>query len=323
MQKSIISLAIILSFPMFVFAQTPITSSGDKTNTLQKQTKLISDYFKDIKNGVTTEKEILSWFGESCKIIDGSAENPNLKVLTYGPYSPPLADLVASSGPAFEYNYIININKTTGLVESTEKQRTDSLVAFDSNFNAVVRKPVIYLYPARQQQVSVRLEYQGDIFVSYPEYDKNLKGWDVTAYPDGRIVNSSDKAEYSYIFWEGLPSQPTQWDFSKGFIVEGEKIAPFLQDTLGKLGLTPKEYNEFIVYWYPKMKNNKYNLIHFAQAEYEKLAPLEVTPKPDSVLRIFMVYKALDKKIDIVPQEIKPFVRSGFAVVEWGGTESN
>ncbi|MCX6702597.1 MAG: hypothetical protein NTW60_01905, partial [Candidatus Wolfebacteria bacterium] len=187
----------------------------------------------------------------------------------------------------------------------------------------LAKKPVLYLYPAHQQQVSVRLEYQGSVIVSYPKYNESLKGWDVTAYPDGRIINSSDQEEYSYIFWEGVSDKPVQYDFSKGFVVEGEKTAVFLRDTLRKIGLTPKEYNEFIVYWYPKLKDNKYNLIHFAQEEYEKVAHLEISPKPDSILRVFMVYKPFDKKVDVAPQEIKPFVRSGFTVVEWGGREYN
>jgi hypothetical protein len=34
-----------------------------------------------------------------------------------------------------------------------------------------------------------------------------------------------------------------------------------------------------------------------------------------------MVYKPLDKSIEIKSQEIKPFSRTGFSVIEWGGTE--
>jgi hypothetical protein len=182
-------------------------------------------------------------------------------------------------------------------------------------------KPVIYLYPEQKQQVSVRLDYQGEITVSYPKYDEALKGWNVIAYPDGRIVNILDNKEYSYLFWEGRPDKPILYDFSKGFIVEGKEVGNFLQETLSKFGLTPKEYNEFIVYWYPLMKNNKYNLIHFAEQEYEEIAKLDIAPKPNSILRIFMAYKVLNRRINIGSQEIKPFRREGFTVVEWGGTE--
>ncbi|MBU3143847.1 hypothetical protein [Clostridium sp. CF012] len=48
---------------------------------------------------------------------------------------------------------------------------------------------------------------------------------------------------------------------AKGFVVKGSETEKFLQEKLEYLGLTPKEYNEFIVYWLPVMKENKYNLL--------------------------------------------------------------
>jgi len=186
---------------------------------------------------------------------------------------------------------------------------------------SIQAKPVIYLYPPQEQEVSVQLFYQGEIIASYPEYDKALNGWKVVAHPDGRIVNLSDGNEYSYLFWEGLPGKNVDYNLSEGFIVKGEDTIVFLQDTLRKLGLTPKEYNEFIVYWYPLMQKNDYNLIHFAAKEYEDVARLDISPKPDSILRVFMVYKAVKGDESIPAQEIKPFKREGFTVVEWGGSE--
>jgi len=118
-----------------------------------------------------------------------------------------------------------------------------------------------------------------------------------------------------------LPQNPTNWNFSKGFAVKGKDTREFLQQNLSDIGLTPKEYNEFIVYWYPLMQNNPYNLIYFAKDEYSNIASLKITPKPDSILRVFMVFKPINKKIEIEPQKFEPFIRKGFTVVEWGGTE--
>ena len=68
------------------------------------------------------------------------------------------------------------------------------------------------------------------------------------------------------------------------------------------------------------MENNKYNLVHFSTVEYEQEAQLNITPKPDNLIRIMMVFKPLNSKINIKPQAlIKAPVRSGFTVVEWGG----
>jgi hypothetical protein len=181
-------------------------------------------------------------------------------------------------------------------------------------------KPVIYLYPTQTEKVKVQLDYKGELVVDYPEYNYDMKGWEVTAHPDGTIIDSDGK-EYSYIFWEGLPNEEIDYDLSKGFIVKGEDTVNFLQQTLSKMGLIPKEYNEFIVYWYPKMKDNKYNLIRFADEEYTDIAPLTITPEPDSMLRVFMVYKPLEEAIQIQKQDLKTFERKGFTVIEWGGAE--
>ncbi|CAN5196410.1 hypothetical protein BH09PAT2_BH09PAT2_05090 [soil metagenome] len=90
----------------------------------------------------------------------------------------------------------------------------------------------------------------------------------------------------------------------------------FLQTILPKIGLTPAEYNDFIVYWYPKMKDNTYNLIHFAVKEYTDIAKLDITPKQTSELRVFMVYKPLQEPISIETQTFPIFERKGFTVVE-------
>ena len=61
-------------------------------------------------------------------------------------------------------------------------------------------KPVIYLYPTEPTVVLVELRYNGVLDFAYPEYNN---GWEVTAYPDGTLVNHFDNREYSYLFWEG------------------------------------------------------------------------------------------------------------------------
>ncbi|MDF2672288.1 MAG: hypothetical protein K0R09_553 [Clostridiales bacterium] len=180
----------------------------------------------------------------------------------------------------------------------------------------IEKKPVIYLYPTSEQLVSVKLDYKGELTCTYPEYNGE---WRVKAKPDGTLTNISDNREYSYLFWEGTSNE--RWDMSKGFVVKGAEAELFLQEKLEYMGLTPREYNEFIVYWLPIIQENKYNLITFAGEQYENIAKLKITPEPDSILRIMMVFKPLKKPVQIEEQELKPFHRKGFTVVEWGGTE--
>ena len=174
-------------------------------------------------------------------------------------------------------------------------------------------KPVIYLYPEEETAVHVTLDYDGTLTAAWPAYEG---GWDVTARPDGTLT-AADGSEYTYLFWEGVSD--TAYDFSEGFCVAGADTGEFLRDTLAEIGLTPREYNEFIVYWLPQMQNNAYNLMAFQTDCYTESARLTIDPQPDSVLRVFMAWKPLDEPQEIAPQTFAPFAREGFTVVEWGG----
>lgn len=185
----------------------------------------------------------------------------------------------------------------------------------DDPANQLTAKPVIYLYPEETTEVSVTLEVDGELLTTWPEYGD---GWTVTAAPDGTLTDA-DGNEYSYLFWDAVSD--TEWDFSAGFCVAGEDTGEFLRRTLSAMGLTAKEYNEFIVYWLPLMEGNAYNLISFQHERYQESARLSVTPAPDSLLRVFMAWKPLDTPVEIQPQTVEPFVREGFTVVEWGGCQ--
>jgi len=176
-------------------------------------------------------------------------------------------------------------------------------------------KPVIYLYPETETLVNVSLDYNGTLLCTYPEYND---GWTVTAQPDGTLTDENG-LQYNYLYWEGVSD--TVYDFSKGFVVKGENTAEFLEKILKKIGLTRQEANEFIIYWLPQMQNNLYNLISFQTDIYTDSAALTIQPEPDSVLRVFMAWKAIDEPVEIEPQSLEGFVREGFTAVEWGGAE--
>lgn len=176
-------------------------------------------------------------------------------------------------------------------------------------------KPVIYLYLEKETEVEVQLDYDGTLVCTYPKYDD---GWRVVAQPDGTLCDESGKT-YSYLFWEG--DTDAIYDFSKGFVVKGSETAEFLEEKLAEIGLNEKEKNEFIVYWLPRMQDNSYNLITFQTEAYTDVVKLQITPEPDSILRVFMAYKELETPIKMEEPEIAPFERKGFTVIEWGGAE--
>lgn len=202
--------------------------------------------------------------------------------------------------------------------EETDRIEADLLTIKGSDFQLepnIAYKPVIYLYPEKETEVSVNLTLDGELTCTYPKYEN---GWKVTASPDGTLTDAKGQT-YNYLYWEGETN--VQYDFSKGFCVKGEYTAAFLEDALANLGLTRREANEFIVFWLPMMEQNPYNVISFQTDIYTDAAKLEVTPSPDTLIRVFMAWQKADAFVEIPRQELSAPERKGFTVVEWGGTE--
>ena len=184
----------------------------------------------------------------------------------------------------------------------------------------IVRKPVIYLYPEAETEVTVELSYAGTLTCTYPACVPTASGgrWTVTACPDGTLRDETGR-QYPYLFWEGVSH--TEYDLSSGFVVPGDETRPFLEEKLAYLGLSDTEAAAFISYWLPRMQGAPCNLIAFQGAAYTDSASLTVTPRPDTVLRVFMAYVPLEAPVEVPEQALTPGVRQGFTVVEWGGAE--
>ena len=186
-------------------------------------------------------------------------------------------------------------------VEADMLTINQSFTQLDPN---VAYKPVIYLYPEKTTDVSVKLDVNGELLCTYPAYQN---GWQVKAEPDGTL--SDGKQSYSYLYWEGVLN--TEYDFSKGFCVKGEDTAEFLETALNQLGLNRREANEFIVYWLEQMQTDAYT----------DAAKLDISPKPDTEIRVFMTWYSSQTPVEIAPQELSAPQRTGFTAVEWGGTK--
>ncbi len=180
----------------------------------------------------------------------------------------------------------------------------------------MLEKPMIYVYPEETTEVTVSLEYNGELTHTYP---KSEGDWTVTAAPDGRLTDNNGRNYYG-LYWEGIAEKPIVPNC--GAVVSRDSIISFLESSLDQLGLNYKEANEFIVYWLPRLEQSEYNLIYFAEEDYTEQAELKISPQPETVIRVMMSFVPLKSPIEITPQvlPIQP-ERKGFTVVEWGGTE--
>ena len=278
-----------------------VDASGEMINAYQL---LITDETQI----VWKDRDAKKIFEDNKKILEDNHEKADYAVLCRGGH-----EVTITLGEQLEGDIHNDIREL-----ATKMYKAEKIVVTDVNencFSVAALKPVIYLYPEEQTDISVKLNYEGELTCTYPVYSD---GWQVSAKPNGILTDQAGQV-YNYLYWEG--TQDWSYDLTEGFCVKGEDTAEFLEDTLEKLGLNRKEANEFIVYWLPLMEKNAYNLIAFQEEEYAKRAELTINPCPDTIIRVYMTWKALEEPIEIEPQLLQAPDRTGFTVVEWGGSE--
>jgi hypothetical protein len=176
-------------------------------------------------------------------------------------------------------------------------------------------KPVVYLYPTKTQSVNVRVG--ADVKISEPYYNPTT-GWrNVLASPNGQLVYNGNN--YSSLFWEGTGygAYPA---INGGTVVSRSETASTIRGQLAAQGLNGTEISDFMTYWEPLIPNTAYvRLAWFNTAQLDTLAPLTISPRPDTVIRTFLDMRGLDQPISIPGQTFTAPVRNGFTVVEWGG----
>lgn len=232
--------------------------------------------------------------------------HPWLKKMYEQSYSP-------ADGKKMPYGEFVNSHPIIFFTDDFDRL----IKAVNSKFAPMAEcgKPVIYLYPEQTTDVSVKLAPQGGFSYTEPAYNG---GWNVTAEPNGKLTNRPDNKVYPYLFWEGrggIYQSP-----EKGFVVAQKDVHSFLVGKLAQAGLNAQETADFIEFWEPKMQGSPYYFVGFyGNAVMDELAPLSISPKPDTVIRILMDFQPLQKPVKVQGYDIRTPERKGFTVVEWGG----
>ncbi|MCR4588616.1 MAG: hypothetical protein K5682_09445 [Lachnospiraceae bacterium] len=178
-------------------------------------------------------------------------------------------------------------------------------------------KPVIYLYPVETCDVTVTFAYPELLTEVIPSYPAE---WTVTASPEGSLTTSSGES-YPYLFYE---SETPFYYFQReeGFYLPAEDRDQVMLSVLKAYGLTPSEALEFVEYWDEYLeKGVDYRMYPQLNAICEEAMPITITPAPDSILRIWMLFEEhLEGDTTTVKEPtVTPLKRKGFTVVEWGG----
>jgi hypothetical protein len=218
-----------------------------------------------------------------------------------------------------------------------------SIGEWDYRLEGGCGKPVIYLYPQKDTKVTVALDVPTFFTTQIPTYSN---GWKVLAHPDGTLddlqISKTDcsaidstkfgseyaksacgSGTYPYLYWSGN----VQADYPPvqgGWIVSRDHVKSFLEEKLTSIGFNKKEKNDFLEYWVPEMLQKNFNVFRIsfiATEQMNSFIPMTITPKPDSVYRLFMDWEPLSNFPSIIPKaQVLPSIqRDGFTVVEWGG----
>ncbi|KAG2081102.1 hypothetical protein BD769DRAFT_1621490 [Suillus cothurnatus] len=230
-------------------------------------------------------------------------------------------------------------------------------------------KPVIYLYSPSDVDVSIKLSLSSEwsfsaiypVVASKQENGQHIE-WNVRTHPDGSLTERNSGLDVSYLFWEAetnsnaLPRSPASevqsldvfsptsstLSDTDSIVVSVDKVTVYLDKSLKALGLHTEARTSFITYWLPSILKHEYIALRFVpQPAYERAASLSISPQPDVVTRVFMLFRGVRKEhladwsnaqvqaekdvawwADVVGVDL---ARAGdvalFRVLEWGGME--
>lgn len=194
---------------------------------------------------------------------------------------------------------------------------------YPGDLDPVAEKPVMYLYSDVEIAAEISLKPKGNFTFTYPAYDD---GWNVNVSANGLTVND---VKYPYLFWEG-EIQDLEFNSkngeTSGYFINTDSTIQFLESTLTALGLNRTEITDFITFWGPRIKVHNFATIQFLVDEeyHNQVASLNVTPKPDSQLRVYLLFQGTDNPTltrKFTVPELPKFERQGFTAIEWGGSE--
>jgi len=301
--------------------QYPITWNGNIKNTYTydygydscgknylRTAKVNKDELKITGYQTNTEKPIYEY---------ANSKHPNLVKMYNEDYLPAFTIDENEQEESLTYSEFINEHPIIFWEDETGR----IIMFYNTKFMLLTggcAKPAVYLYPESEMKISVSvIPTTGHLTFTYPRYTDK---WSVISDNTGKIKDKNGNT-YKYLWWESTSKfLPTP---HSGFVIRYDELNTFLDNTLKQAGFNDKEISDFKEFWIPTMTKtiSPYYKISFLQnEEVNAIAKLEITPKPTTEIRLFMIYERLNEPIKIDQQKIINTVRNGFTVTEWGGT---
>ena len=84
----------------------------------------------------------------------------------------------------------------------------------------VVKKPIIYIYPTKEIDLSIKLKNNKKLTTSYPKYNNR---WNIHVDTNGNIYDYNTKRNYYALYWEAHDN--THINMNAGFVVKNASVA--------------------------------------------------------------------------------------------------
>lgn len=87
------------------------------------------------------------------------------------------------------------------------------------------------------------------------------------------------------------------------------------------LNFNKKEIADFLSFWLPNLQDKPYYFITLLpQSQINQKESLELSVKPDTMIRARFIFEGLDAPISVNPLKDLPApTRNGFVLTDWGG----
>ena len=174
--------------------------------------------------------------------------------------------------------------------------------------------PNIYLYPEIAGEISVKFTFMDDIGgFTHTEPEYGADGWHVWVEPDGLIDDT-----YDYLYYAAVVA--TKWQKSEGWAVQEENLFQWFENTMLEMGFNQNETDDFIEYWTDNLPLSPcYHIYPQDTEQANARIAVDIEPEPDTLKRMWFYIEKTDHcEALLEPEEIVPFERNGFTVVEWG-----
>lgn len=176
-----------------------------------------------------------------------------------------------------------------------------------------VYKPNIYLYADEEIEVQINFLREELLTATIPQYTDN---WIAKVYGNGSL--SSQNGIYNYLFYESKASRELVTK-ECGWIVKADEREEALLKILEQYQFNESEKSDFMDFWLNKLETGVDYIVYPQNTSYvDKQMPIEITPKPDNITRLWFGFEKYSGQ-SISEPLVKPIVRENFTVVEWGG----